>query len=58
MKHFTLFVLGLASVLSAYAQNIVTYPVIPGMKTSTEYSLTAGGQSVWVEQVGPDGTAR
>ncbi len=55
MKNFVLFILGVALVLPAHAQNIVTYPMIPGMKTSADYSLVAGGKPVWVEQVGPDG---
>lgn len=55
MKNFILFLLGVALALPAYAQKIVTYPEIPGMKTSEDYSLTAGGKTVWVEQVGPDG---
>jgi len=41
--------------LSVSAQEVVIYPAIPGMKTSPEYSVTVGGKSVWVEQVGPDG---
>ena len=55
MKYFTFFLLGVVLALPAYAQKIVTYPAIPDMKTSSDYVLTAGGQPVWVEQVGPDG---
>ena len=55
MRNFALFLLGVALALPAYAQKIVTYPEIPGMKTSADYSLVAGGKPVWVEQVGPDG---
>lgn len=44
-----------ALVFQATAQNVVTYPAIPGMVTSTVYSLTVSNTPVWVEQVGPDG---
>ena len=55
MKRLTTLLLGVVLVLPAFAQKVVTYPAIPDMKTSSDYTLTAGGQSVWVEQVGPDG---
>ena len=55
MRNFLYFLLGVALALPAYAQKIVTYPAIPEMMTSSDYVLTAGGKSVWVEQVGPDG---
>ena len=55
MKNFILSILGVTLAFTAHAQNIVTYPMIPGMKTSMDYSMTAGGKPVWVEQVGPDG---
>ncbi|MBQ8061093.1 MAG: hypothetical protein IJ205_04020 [Bacteroidales bacterium] len=55
MKRLVAFLLGIALFLPAIAQNVVTYPAIPGMTASPEYSLTVGNTPVWVEQVGPDG---
>ena len=55
MKRLILSLAGIAVLLSAAAQNVVTYPAIPGMTTSTAYSLTVSNIPVWVEQVGPDG---
>ena len=55
MKRLTAFFVGIVLLLTATAQNVVTYPAIPGMTTSTTYSLTVSNIPVWVEQVGPDG---
>lgn len=55
MKRLTAFIVGIVLLVTATAQNVVTYPAIPGMTTSTVYSLTVSNIPVWVEQVGPDG---
>ena len=55
MKKLISLLLGAMLVLPATAQKTVVYPAIPGMTTSPDYTLTANGQSVWVEQVGADG---
>lgn len=55
MKKLAILLLGVLLGLPAAAQKTVVYPAIPGMTTSPDYSLTANGQSVWVEQVGPEG---
>ena len=55
MKKLITLLLGAILVLPATAQKTVVYPAIPGMTTSPDYTLTANGQSVWVEQVGADG---
>lgn len=55
MKRLSAFIVGIVLLVTATAQNVVTYPAIPGMTTSTAYSLTVSNIPVWVEQVGPDG---
>ncbi len=55
MKRLTAFIVGILLLVTATAQNVVTYPAIPGMTTSTAYSLTVSNIPVWVEQIGPDG---
>ena len=55
MKKLAILLLGVLLVLPAAAQKTVVYPAIPGMTTSPDYTLSANGQSVWVEQVGPEG---
>ena len=55
MKRLILTLAGIAILLSAAAQDVVTYPAIPGMTTSKAYSVTVSNLPVWVEQVGPDG---
>ena len=49
MNRFIAILAGFAILIPAIAQNVVPYPAIPGMNTSTAYSLTVSDIPIWVE---------
>ena len=55
MKRYFVFLLMAAVQLACFAQQTVTYPAVPGMRTSTDFKATVNGQEVWTEVVGAGG---
>ncbi len=55
MKRLSIFLLMAALQLACLAQQTVTYPAVPGMRTSTDFKATVNGQEVWTEVVGAGG---
>ncbi len=41
--------------MTAFAQKTVTYPAVPGARTSSDFSAEVNGQSVWTEVAGAGG---
>lgn len=41
--------------ITAHAQKTVTYPAVPELVTSTDYTVSVNGRNVWVEEIGPGG---
>ena len=46
MKRYFVFLLMAALQLACFAQQTVTYPAVPGMRTSTDFKATVNGQEV------------
>ena len=38
---------------SVIAQQVITYPNLPGRSTSDDYTVTVNGTGIWVEESGP-----
>ncbi len=53
-KSILLLTLGLFC-MTAFAQKTVTYPAVPGARTSTDFSAEVNGKSVWTEVAGAGG---
>lgn len=55
MKKLALYLIICFSGITVFAQKTITYPAVPELRTSTDFTTTVNDQSVWTEVVGAGG---